>query len=1123
MDASGYAYVTGASSTDFPTTPGAFQKTCGGGCRAGTYDAFVTKLNATGSALVYSTYLGGSSQDGGYGIALDASGNAYVTGYTESTDFPTTPGAFQTSCAGSVCFDAFVTKLNPTGSAPVYSTYLGGSSQGFGVVADASGNASITGYTQLPGFPTTPGAFQTGYGGGNSDAFVAKLNPTGSALVYSTFLGGTGDDFGQAIAVDSSANIYVTGGTRSPDFPATPGAFQTACGGRNCSAGNAFVTKLNSAGSSLVYSTYLGGSAGGWGYGMIVDASGNTYVTGLTTSPDFPITSDAFQTACGGGNCPAGDAFVTEFNPTGSGLIYSTYLGGSRPEFGYGMAVDGSGDAYVTGVTYSSDFPTTPGAFDTKCGTDGICNGLTDAFVAKFGRGVSLLPSTVGFGDQNVWTTGLQTVTLTNIRDASLNITAIGITGTNSGDFAQTNDCDSSVNPGASCTILVSFTPTASGSRTGVLIVTDNAGTGAQEAILAGTGIAPAPSVSEPLAPTSAVPGGTGFTLTVNGDGFDYTSVVNWNGSPRSTTFVSRTRLQATILASDIATAGAAMVTVLNPGPGGGTSNVAYFTITSPTASLALSGTVRATGSLPQSVIVADFNSDGKLDLASANSGSDTVSVFLGNGDGTFQTRRDLAAGTKPRSVVAGDFNGDGKLDLAVSNGGANTISILLGNGDGTFGTHTDFATGTQPTVLVAGDFNGDGKLDVAVANFKSNNVSVLLGNGDGTFQAHVDYGAGLGAGSLVAGDFNGDGKPDLACANFKANTVSILLGNGDGTFGSHVDYATGLGPSAVTTADFNGDGKLDLAVTNVNAASVSILAGKGDGTFQAHADYATGAGPFDVAAADLNGDSRLDLAVPNSTANTLSTLLGNGNGTFQRAVAVGDFNGDGRLDVAVANTADSTLSILLQIPAATLSATSLAFGKQNLGTTSQPRTVIFSNSGSAPMTITGIAITGTNPGDFAQTNTCGAGLIAGASCSASVTFAPKAVGTRSATLSIADNAPGSPQTVALSGTGVAVPIVSLSPIVLTFPTQVVRTTSKVKTVKVTNTGASILNISGISTTGDFAQTNSCGKALAAGGSCTINVTFKPTGKGKRAGSVLVTDNAAGSPQQVTLAGQARS
>jgi hypothetical protein len=325
--------------------------------------------------LSYSTYLGGSGSGGdtGNGIAVDADGNAYVTGYTTSLDFPTTLNAFQ-SVSAPAGPNAFVTKLNPTGTGLVYSTYLGGSDSDAArsIAVDASGSAYVTGSTRSNDFPTTAGAFQPTFTApaGVANAFVTKLDPSGSTLVYSTYLGGSGvyGDFGSGIAVDSAGEAYVIGTTSSNDFP-TAAAFQpTLAGGSRFGAQNAFVTKLNSTGSALVYSTYLGGSssrAPDSGYGIAVDVDGNAYVTGYTTSNNFPTTPGAFQPAISGpyfsGGIPQ-DAFVTKFDPAGS-VVYSTYLGGSYDDSGVGIAVDAAGNAYVTGGTASSDFPTTAGVF----------------------------------------------------------------------------------------------------------------------------------------------------------------------------------------------------------------------------------------------------------------------------------------------------------------------------------------------------------------------------------------------------------------------------------------------------------------------------------------------------------------------------------------------------------------------------------------------------------------------------------------------------------------------------------------------------------------------------------------------------------------------------------------
>jgi Beta-propeller repeat/PASTA domain len=380
VDGAGSAYVTGSTgSTTFPTTPGAFD-TRFNGARS---DTFVTKLNAAGSALVYSTYVGGSAIDRGWGIAVDRDGSAYWTGATQSSNFPITAGAFDTSFNGGPRgqeFDAFAAKLSPDGSALTYSTYLGGDGvdRGAGIALGNAGTAYVTGFTHSTDFPTTAGAFDTDLNG-IQDAFVTKLNAAGSALAYSTHLGGSrpdGDWRYGGIAVDGAGSAYVTGSTTSSDFPTTPGAYDTTFGGSEWP--DAYVTKLNAAGSALEYSTYLGGEGTpDASNGIAVDGAGSAYVAGYTGSRDFPTTPGAFDTSFEGG-----DAFVTKLNAAGSALVYSTFLDHAR---GYGIAVDSAGRAYVTGDA-SKGFPTTPGAADASAkGSYG------DAFVTKLNETGSAL------------------------------------------------------------------------------------------------------------------------------------------------------------------------------------------------------------------------------------------------------------------------------------------------------------------------------------------------------------------------------------------------------------------------------------------------------------------------------------------------------------------------------------------------------------------------------------------------------------------------------------------------------------------------------------------------------------------------------------------------------------
>jgi Beta-propeller repeat len=359
VDRHGNVVVTGdTSSGDFPTTPGAFQPAFAGGDN----DAFVTKLDAKGSRLLFSTYLGGTGFDRGFISFFDRAGNVHVEGDTGSSDFPTTPGAFQTSFGGGPS-DGFVTTLRRDGARLVHSTFIGGSGAdgAHDGELDAAGNFYIDGFTDSTDFPTSPGAFQPNFGGGPSDAWAAKLNRRGTALVYSTYLGGEGEEDVFDLTTDRSGSAYIPGLTSSADFPVTPGAFQTTFQGGDL---DGYVTKLNRTGTRAVYSTYLGGSEVDIAGSVRVDRHGVAHVPGLTGSPDFPVTGGAFQADYGGG--PA-DAFLVLLSRDGSRLRFGSFLGGSDDDgsVGAGSWLDGRGNYFIPGFTNSTDFPVTPGAYQT--------------------------------------------------------------------------------------------------------------------------------------------------------------------------------------------------------------------------------------------------------------------------------------------------------------------------------------------------------------------------------------------------------------------------------------------------------------------------------------------------------------------------------------------------------------------------------------------------------------------------------------------------------------------------------------------------------------------------------------------------------------------------------------
>ena len=370
--------------------------------------------------LLYSTFIGGNHVDYGRSIALDSLGNAYVTGYTHSSDFPTTANAFNRTQGGGDCF---VFKLAANGSSLLYSTFVGGSSNDYGksIAIDSEGNACVTGYTASSDFPTTENAYNRTHGG-YYDCFVFKLSADGSSLLYSTFIGGSGEDSGVSIILDSLANVYVTGETVSSDFPTTANAYNRTHGG----SFDCFVFKLSANGSILLYSTFVGRSGWDSGWSIVLNNGGNAYVTGKTHSSDFPTTLNAYDKSYNGGGEYNGDCFVFKLSTDGSTLLYSTYIGGKDGERGISIALDDEENAYVTGQTFSSDFPTTANAYN---GTHG---GSYDCFVFKLAAdGSSLLFSTyVGGSNHDI---GFS-ITLDNERK----IYVTGITSSN--DFPTTTN-----------------------------------------------------------------------------------------------------------------------------------------------------------------------------------------------------------------------------------------------------------------------------------------------------------------------------------------------------------------------------------------------------------------------------------------------------------------------------------------------------------------------------------------------------------------------------------------------------------------------------------------------------------------------------------------------------------
>jgi hypothetical protein len=529
----------------------------------------------------------------------------------------------------------------------------------------------------------------------------------------------------------------------------------------------------------------------------------------------------------------------------------------------------------------------------------------------------------------------------------------------------------------------------------------------------------PVPFVQNPLIPDTAMPGRGNLTLTLLGTGFTSHSVVNWNGSARATTFVSSTKLTATILSSDFAKAGTAAVTVTNASVA--QSNITWFPVNTPNTTVGTSRTdVETTGGNPTGVAIADFNGDGILDMAISNDMSNTVAIYFGNGDGTFQTPTPsdiYAVAGNPYNILVGDVNNDGKLDLVTGNLSSQSISVLLGNGDGTFQPAMNTSTGVAAESITMADVNFDGNLDLVIPNYLHQEVAVLLGNGNGTFQQPVNYAVqGLPI-DVKLGDFTGDGKLDIAAVNNYSNTVSILFGNGDGTFQNAQNYPTGMDPNAIGVADINGDGFPDLVTTN-GGSTITVLLNAGNGTFLNTETYKSGLFPsYVVGIADMGNTGKLDVIVPNFSCFMLDIYYGNGNGSLQKiptflpvagqvdALGIADFNNDGRLDIVALDEFANTLSILIQSPVAPpqFSPAYFVFSSVTVGH-SASQTFIFTNSTGSSLTNVVLSLGGPSVADFSQVNTCPATLNAGADCTITVTFTPPASKTYAATVQVTDS-----------------------------------------------------------------------------------------------------------------------
>jgi YVTN family beta-propeller protein len=1123
VDSSGNAYVVGyTQSTNFPgASSSSIQASYGG-----NGDGFVLELNAAGNALIYSTYLGGAGTDVTTAIALDSSGNAYVVGGTQSTNFPgVTSSSMQAANAGGG--DAFVTKINPGGTAIVYSTYLGGTGAdtAYGIAVDSSGNAFVVGVTSSTGFPgVNSNSLQPTNGGGTSDAFVAELNAAGTALVYSTFLGGNSTDFASGIALDSTGNAYVAGYTLSTNFPVTPGAFQAVSGGGY----DGFVAKLNPGGTTLVYSTYLGGSGTDEGAGIAVDSSGNAYVTGGTTSTNFPgVSSSSVQSVYGGGT---GDAFVAELNPAGSALVYSTYLGGNDADVARGIKLDSENNVYIAGYTSSTNFPLGAQPVQSTYG-----GGTYDAFIAKLSTGAattttiaaSVNPSVLGqqvsftatvkptsssaltpsgnvtFNDG---ATTLGTVTLTSgtaiVSTSVLSVGSHNITAAYAGDssFASSTSTTliQTVGQGAttptSTTLSSSLSNTVYGqnvSLTAVVSASGGAPTGTVSFVDSGVnlGSAPISGGQAILNVSSLAPGSHFIAATYSGDAtfISSTSVAVAESVSQAATTITLTPSSISVAFGQNVTFTASL-SVVSPGAG------------TPTGSVSFNDSANTLASVPL-----------------GNSGTATFSTFT------------LTSGSHTISAV---YPGDSNFQSSISAPLTETVSwpapyqgppsvLNITTGSGPVGMALNPATER-----------------IYVANQGSNNVTVI----DATTNLVI---AAIPVGKAPSAVAINSQTNKIYVADRDSADVAVI--DGTSNLATFIPVPSTSAPDSIAIEPGTGNVYVGTGAAGVlamiNAASQQVTSPDPSALF----------GPIAITASPLSGrvyvadseDSDLETYEGVTTFLLSSFGIGKPQALAINPPALYVADGAGNLYVVdergtnsplplaaglnphaiAANPADNTIYVADQSPAAGQPATVTQFNASNnalLGTylvgpsavparTPAPNKIAIDSSAN----VVYVANEGSNTVSILDG---GLGNVL-ATVQTGITPTAVLVDPARCTAYVSNFGSGTVSVIQPSFNG---PAVCLSAGSLVFGRVPVGSTSAPQTVILTNTGTSTLSISNIASTGGFLETDSCPtRQIPPGGQCAIQEAFAATMQGIASGLLTITDNAAGSPQIVTLTGAA--
>jgi len=729
--------------------------------------------------LVYSTYLGGSAMDQGRDIAVDSARNVYVVGTTNSTNFPSAV-VLGNSVPGNT--DVFIVKINAAGTALVFSAIIGGDALDLprGIVVDpANGNVWVAGRTNSSvNFPLVGngGVQPQGYGGGSQDCFVSKLNSTGSALLFSSYLGGSLSEYGGAIALDGQGNAYISGDTYSADFPT-----KTPYQGTRPGPDNSFVTKINAAATQIVYSTYLGGTGTDIAYSIAVTSAGSAYVTGVTYSANFP-TLNPLQAAYGGG----GDAFVTKLNTAGTGLVYSTYLGGTGFEDGMDIAVDTAGNAYVTGSTSSTNFPTSS-ALQITYGGGG------DAFVTKISTTGALVYSTYLGGSGSDY--GSQIAV-----DSGFNAYVIG--GTWSFNFP----------------IVRALQPFLAGGLDAFITKLNAAGTGLV------------------------------YSTYLGGAGNEATS------------------------AGDDRTAGIAVDSAGNAYVTGDTTSVDY-PLSNP---LQLTGTQEAfvakisallPGSLRANMVDYDGDSTTDITIWRPNTGQ----WWIRNSKAPPQIVTNAMWGLSTDIPVTGDYDGDGKTDIAVWRPSTGEWFIWRSS---TPGTYTYAKWGQSTDIPVPGDYDGDGKTDIAIYR-PSTSAWYIIPSGNPSHPMYTQW--GTTGDKPVPGDYDGDGKTDIAIYRPTTGWWFIIPTSNPSSY--IYDTQWGITGDQPVPGDYDGDGKTDIAVYRPTTGQWYIIPSSSPGSYIYNTQWGlTGDQP---APGDYDGDGKMDIAVYRPTTGEWFIIPSSNRGTY--------------------------------------------------------------------------------------------------------------------------------------------------------------------------------------------------------------------------------------------------